>query len=143
MTASSTTENSTDDFQILVSWLNNITVSSGGDCTETAMIGIRKGKFLRLKKHIEQFYPMVKRCKKVTNDIAGIELSNNNSKIYIMTGARETNASLKTEVINGLKAKHLIPIYILTGNCSSQTQKDVYGKMAVFLLFCIFVPFYK
>lgn len=86
---------------------------------------------------------MVKRCKKVTNDIAGIELSNNNSKIYIMTGARETNASLKTEVINGLKAKHLIPIYILTGNCSSQTQKDVYGKMAVFLLFCIFVPFYK
>lgn len=86
---------------------------------------------------------MVKRCKKVTNDIAGIELSNNNSKIYIMTGARETNASLKTEVINGLKAKNLIPIYILTGNCSSQTQRDVYGKMAVFLLFCIFVPFYK
>lgn len=86
---------------------------------------------------------MVKRCKKVTNDIAGIELSNNNSKIYIMTGARETNASLKTEVINGLKAKNLIPIYVLTGNCSRQTQKDVYGKMAVFLLFCIFVPFYK
>lgn len=86
---------------------------------------------------------MVKRCKKVTNDIAGIELSNNNSKIYIMTGARETNASLKTEVINGLKAKNLIPIYILTGNCSSQTQRDVYGKMAVFLLFCIFVPLYK
>lgn len=83
---------------------------------------------------------MVKICKKVTNDIAGIELSNNNSKIYILTGARETNASFKTEVLDGLKAKHLIPIYILTGNCSRQSQEELYGKkIRFFHSFCILV----
>lgn len=49
-----------------------------------------------------------------------------------MTYARKTNASLKKEVIDGLKAKNLIPIYILTGNCSRQSQDDVYGKKAGF-----------
>lgn len=81
---------------------------------------------------------MVKICKKVTNDIAGIELSNNNSKMYILTGARETNASFKTEVIDGLKAKHLIPIYILTGNCSRQSQEELYGKKIRFFSFFLY-----
>lgn len=49
-----------------------------------------------------------------------------------MTDARKTNASLKKEMIDGLKAKNLIPIYILTENCSRQSQDDVYGKKAGF-----------
>lgn len=140
MTANSKTENSTNDFQVLASWLNNITVSSGGNCTESAMIGIRKGKFVRLKTYQTIFLDGEEIwIGKI--DIAGIEISNNNSKIYIMTDARKTNASLKKEVIDGLKAKNLIPIYILTGNCSRQSRDDVYGKKAGFFSLFIFVCF--
>lgn len=58
-----------------------------------------------------------------------------------MTDARKTNASLKKEMIDGLKAKNIIPIYILTGNCSRQSQDDVYGKKAGFFPLFIFVCF--
>lgn len=37
---------STSDFQIMLTWLDEITVSGGDGCTEYAMTGILKGKFI-------------------------------------------------------------------------------------------------
>lgn len=60
--------------------------------------------------------------------ISGIEMSNNNSKIYFITDADAKDARLENEVTNGLKAKNLELIMILTGKCPGRRKRDGTGK---------------
>lgn len=60
--------------------------------------------------------------------ISGIEMSNNNSKIYFITDADAKDAYLENEVKNGLKAKGLELIAILTGKCPGRRKRDGSGK---------------
>lgn len=60
--------------------------------------------------------------------ISGIEMSNNNSKIYFITDADAKDAHLENEVKNGLKAKNLELIMILTGKCPGRRKRDGTGK---------------
>lgn len=55
-------------------------------------------------------------------------MSNNNSKNYFITDADAKDAYLENEVKNGLKAKNLELIAILTGKCSDRTKRDGTGK---------------
>lgn len=55
-------------------------------------------------------------------------MSNNNSKIYFITDADAKDANLENEVKNGLKAKNLELIAILTGKCSDRRKRDSSGK---------------
>lgn len=59
---------------------------------------------------------------------AGIELSNSNSNIYFVTGADANDVYLKQGVINGLKAKSLKLIAILTDNCSRRKKRVADGE---------------
>lgn len=64
----------------------------------------------------------------ITVLISGIEMSNNNSKIYFITDADAKDAHLENEVTNGLKAKNLELIMILTGKCPGRRKRDGTGK---------------
>lgn len=55
--------------------------------------------------------------------IAGIEMSNNNSNIYLLTDADAKDEHLKNQVLNGLMEKHLTPKFILTGQCSRRKRE--------------------
>lgn len=66
--------------------------------------------------------------------ISGIEMSNNNSKIYFITDADAKDAHLENEVKNGLKAKGLELIAILTGKCPGRRKRDATGEN-IFWLF--------
>ncbi|XP_034329464.2 uncharacterized protein [Magallana gigas] len=98
--ASLTMGRNTTDFKTMLTWLDDIRVAGGDDCPEYAMSGILKG----------------------------IEMSNNNSKIYFITDADAKDAHLENEVTNGLKAKNLELIMILTGKCPGRRKRDGTGK---------------
>lgn len=55
-------------------------------------------------------------------------MSNNNSNIYFLTDADAKDENLRTQVINGLKEKHLTPIIILTGQCTLG-KRDISRKL--------------
>lgn len=59
---------------------------------------------------------------------AGIEMSNNNSNIYFVTGADAKDDYLKLDVINGLKARSLKLIAFLNDNCSRRIKRGANGK---------------
>lgn len=98
--ANLTTIKSTTDFQIMLTWLDEITVSGGDGCAEYAMTGILKG----------------------------IEMSNNDSNIYFVTGADAKDVYLKQGVINGLKAKSLKLIAFLNDKCSRRRKRGADGQ---------------
>nr|XP_022288697.1 von Willebrand factor A domain-containing protein 7-like isoform X3 [Crassostrea virginica] len=93
--ANLTTGKSTSDPFTMLEWLKYIFVGGGGDCPEYAMTGLLKG----------------------------IEMSNNNSNIYLLTDADAKDEHLKNQVLNGLMEKHLTPIFILTGQCSRRKRE--------------------
>lgn len=47
----------------------------------------------------------------------GIEMSNRNSKIYLCTDASAKDSEKVSDLIHGLTAKSLTPVFLLTGNC--------------------------
>lgn len=63
---------------------------------------------------------------------AGIEMSNNDSNIYFVTGADAKDVYLKQGVINGLKAKSLKLIAFLNDNCSRRRKRGADGKKTLF-----------
>nr|XP_022288711.1 von Willebrand factor A domain-containing protein 7-like [Crassostrea virginica] len=94
--ASLTTGRETSDPYTMLDWLDEIIVSGGDDCPEYAMTGLLKG----------------------------IEMSNNNSKIYVLTDADAKDEHLRDEVTNGIRRKNLEPVFIITGQCSRK-KRDV------------------
>ncbi|XP_061178318.1 uncharacterized protein LOC133186947 [Saccostrea echinata] len=95
--ASLTTGRETDNPEIMVNWLQSLSVTGGGDCPEFAMTGMLKG----------------------------IEMSNKNSKIYLCTDADAKDEYLQDQVIEGLREKSLTPVFLLTGQCSSRRKRDI------------------
>ncbi|XP_062573736.1 von Willebrand factor A domain-containing protein 7-like [Saccostrea cucullata] len=95
--ASLTTGRQTDNPEVMINWLKNLAVTGGGDCPEYAMTGMLKG----------------------------IEMSNKNSKIYLCTDADAKDEYLQDRVIEGLRAKSLTPVFLLTGQCSSRRKRDI------------------
>ena len=57
----------------------------------------------------------------------GIEMSNNNSKIYVLTDADAKDEHLRDEVTNGIRRKNLEPVFIITGQCSRK-RRDISRK---------------
>lgn len=90
-----TTGKVTTNPQTMITWLQAIAVSGGGDCAEYAMSGMLKG----------------------------IEMSNRKSKIYLCTDADAKDEEKQEEVMAGLKAKELTPVFLLTGQCSRRRKK--------------------
>ena len=54
-------------------------------------------------------------------------MSNNNSKIYLLTDADAKDEHLRDEVTNGIRRKNLEPVFIITGQCSRK-KRDVSRK---------------
>ena len=54
-------------------------------------------------------------------------MSNNNSKIYLLTDADAKDEHLIDEVTNGITRKNLEPVFIITGQCSRK-KRDVSRK---------------
>ncbi|XP_062573737.1 von Willebrand factor A domain-containing protein 7-like [Saccostrea cucullata] len=98
--ASLTTGRQTNDPEVMLKWLKNLGVTGGGDCPEYAMTGMLKG----------------------------IEMSNANSKIYLCTDADAKDEYLQNQVNEGLRAKYLTPVFLLTGQCSLRRKRDIIGK---------------
>ncbi|XP_055997888.1 von Willebrand factor A domain-containing protein 7-like [Ostrea edulis] len=84
-----TTGRETSDWVEMIGWMRNLTVSGGDDCPEYALSGLLKG----------------------------IEMSNRNSKIYLCTDASAKDSEKVSDLIHGLTAKSLTPVFLLTGNC--------------------------
>lgn len=92
----------------MLTWLDEITVSGGDGCAEYAMTGILKGKLKIESWKINslsqyQFYWSTMVSNMDIGCFAGIEMSNNDSNIYFVTGADAKDVYLKQGVINGLK----------------------------------------
>lgn len=123
---------STTDFQIMLTWLDGITTSGENSCGEYAMTGILKGNFkLNHEKLIISLSIklMINDCEQHNiGCFAGIEMSNNDSNIYFVTGADAKDVYLKQGVINGLKAKRLKLIAFLNDNCSRRRKRGANGK---------------
>lgn len=67
--------------------------------------------------------------------VAGIEMSNNNSKLYLSTDASAKDSDKAYDVINGLTAKSLTPVFLLTGTCSfirRRGMKETFGINHIF-----------
>ena len=78
----------------------------------------------------------------------GIEMSNNNSKIYVLTDADAKDELLRDEVTNGIRRKNLEPVFIITGQCSRKkrdvSRKFVYDlKALLFSRICIKVSIFE
>ena len=54
-------------------------------------------------------------------------MSNNNSKIYLVTDADAKDEYLIDEVTNGITRKNLEPVFIITGQCSRK-KRDISRK---------------
>lgn len=90
-----TTGRKTTNPQTMITWLEDLVVSGGGDCAEYALSGMLKG----------------------------IEMSNVKSKIYLCTDADAKDEDKQGEVMAGLMAKQLTPVFLLTGQCSRRRRK--------------------
>lgn len=53
----------------------------------------------------------------------GIEMSNEKSKIYLCTDADAKDEDKQGDVMAGLIAKQLTPVFLLTGQCSRRRRK--------------------
>lgn len=73
---------------------------------------------------------------------AGIEMSNNDSNIYFVTGADAKDVYLKQGVINGLKAKSLKLIAFLNDKCSRRRKRGADGKKTLELYLSIYLSSY-
>lgn len=101
-----TTGRMTTNPQTMITWLQNIAVNGGGDCAEYAMSGMLKG----------------------------IEMSNEKSKIYLCTDADAKDEDKQGDVMAGLIAKQLTPVFLLTGQCSRRRRKRNSGGAEEFEL---------
>jgi hypothetical protein len=51
-------------------------------------------------------------------------MSNRNSKLYLCTDASAKDSEKVYEVINGLIAKSLTPVFLITGSCGFTRRRD-------------------
>ncbi|XP_052698330.1 von Willebrand factor A domain-containing protein 7-like isoform X1 [Crassostrea angulata] len=86
----------TNDADEMISWINGLTVSGGGDCPEYSLSGL----------------------------IAGATFSNHNSTIYIYTDAPAKDESRETEVIEILQRKSITPKFRLRPECGTRRKRD-------------------
>lgn len=70
---------------------------------------------------------------------AGIEMSNNDSNIYFVTGADAKDIYLKQDVIYGLKTKSLKLIAFLNDNCSRRIKRGADGKNTLGLYIYMYI----
>lgn len=166
----------------MITWLEDLVVSGGGDCAEYALSGMLKGTvhkrihnytgarvggffkkyssddivllkcvtdnhlknsfwyFLKfnLKEGAKEYLPCnldmlyiifmpinskTRQMIVVHIRYLGIEMSNVKSKIYLCTDADAKDEDKQGEVMAGLMAKQLTPVFLLTGQCSRRRRK--------------------
>lgn len=128
------------DFKIMLIWFDDIRVDGGGDCLEYVMLGILKGNGIynqfELKFVVIVLMGYMIRFSIVL--ILGIEMFNNNFKIYFIIDVDVKDVYLENEVKNGLKVKNLEFIVIFIGKCFGRRKRDGIGKN-IFLIFWQFI----
>jgi hypothetical protein len=116
-----TTGRETRDWMEMIGWMRDITVNGGDDCPEYALSGLLKGISLIAFGFITfpniAFHGIKKESNYGVMISPGIEMSNRRSKIYLCTDASAKDPEKVTDLIQGLKAKSLTPVFLLTGSC--------------------------
>ncbi|XP_060084678.1 von Willebrand factor A domain-containing protein 7-like [Ylistrum balloti] len=89
-----TTARNTTDANEMIEWIDGLSASGGGDCPEYAMSGL----------------------------LAGVELSEPNSEIFLATDASAKDSSDANTAISAIIAKGIKVHFLLTGSCSSSRR---------------------